>query len=71
MERTLPLAAPIDQTFNIGSVMDTPLDDRDYQIPFPFTGKIRKVTIAVVEPKLSPEDRKRLAEAEAKAADAR
>ena len=48
-----------------------PLDDRDYQIPFPFTGKINKLTIAVDQPKLTPEDVKKLKEAEARAADAR
>jgi arylsulfatase len=71
MERTTPLVEPIDQTFNIGSAIDTPLDDNDYQIPFPFTGKINKLTIAVDQPKLTPEDAKKLKEAEAKASDAR
>jgi arylsulfatase len=67
LERSIPLVLPLDQTFNIGSSMDTPLDDRDYRIPFPFTGKIDKLTIAVEEPKLTSVDVKKLREAAAKA----
>jgi hypothetical protein len=46
------------------------VDDQDYQVPFKFTGKIDKLTITVEPPKLTAEDKKRLAEAEAKANDA-
>jgi hypothetical protein len=63
MEHTIPLALPLDQTFNIGTSGATPVDDRDYKTPFPFTGKINKVTLAVDRPKLTPEDVKRLEEA--------
>ena len=38
-------------------------------MPFKFTGKIDKLTIAIDRPKLTPEDVKKLKEAEAKAAD--
>jgi hypothetical protein len=51
---------PLDQTFNIGSAGSTPVDDRDYQIPFAFTHKINKVTIALDPPKLTAEDVRRL-----------
>src|SRR5262245_38754694 len=34
-ERTIPLALPLDQTFNIGTSGSTPVDDRDYKVPFP------------------------------------
>jgi hypothetical protein len=63
MENTIPLPLPLDQTFNIGTSGATPLDDSDYKTPFPFTGKINKVTLAVDRPKLTPEDVKRLEEA--------
>jgi arylsulfatase len=63
MEHTIPLALPLDQTFNIGTSGATPVDDRDYKTPFPFTGKINKETLAVDRPKLTPEDVKRLEEA--------
>ncbi len=58
-----------DETFDIGSDTGTPVDDRDYQVPFKFTGKIDKLTIAIDQPQLTPEDVKKLKEAEAKAAD--
>jgi hypothetical protein len=69
LERTVPLTLPWDETFDIGSDTGTPVDDRDYQVPFKFTGKINKLTIAIDEPKLTPDDVKKLKEAEAKAAD--
>jgi len=39
MERTLPLILQWDETFDIGSDTGTPVDDKDYQVPFTFTGK--------------------------------
>ncbi|HKB35482.1 MAG TPA: hypothetical protein VKD72_03450 [Gemmataceae bacterium] len=50
--------------------MGTPLDDWDYRILFPFTGKINKLTTSVDQPKLTTEDVTKLEEAEAKANDA-
>ncbi len=47
LERTIPLTLPWDETFDIGSDTGTPVDDPDYQVPFAFTGKIDKLTIAV------------------------
>ncbi len=47
----------------------TPVDDRDYQVPFKFTGKIDKLTIAIDRPRLTPEDEKRLEDAARSAAD--
>ena len=69
MERTVPLTLPWDETFDIGSDTGTPVDDKDYQVPFKFTGKIDKLTVAVEPAKLTPEHEKRLKESEAKAAD--
>ena len=71
MERTVPLVLPWDETFDIGSDTGTPVDDRDYQVPFKFTGKIDKLTIAVAPPVLTPADVKKLQEAAASAADAK
>jgi arylsulfatase len=71
MERTIPLVMPLDQTFGFGSAGDTPVDDRDYQIPFKFTGKIDKLTIALAPPKLTPEDEKKLEGAYRAAQDAK
>ena len=71
MERTIPLVLPWDETFDIGSDTGTPVDDQDYQVPFKFTGKIDKLTIAIAPPVLTPADVKKLQEAAAGAADAK
>lgn len=71
MEHTVPLILQWDDTFDIGEDTGTSVDDRDYQVPFKFMGKIAKLTIAVDEPKLTAEDEKRLIEAAQSAADRR
>ncbi len=71
LEHTVPLTLPWDETFDIGSDTGTPVDDRDYQVPFTFTGKIDKLTITVEPPKLTEEDKKKLAEANLAAQDAK
>ncbi|MCC8946563.1 arylsulfatase [Bradyrhizobium sp. Arg62] len=71
MERSIPLGLPLDQTFNIGTSGATPVDDHDYKVPFPFTGKINKVTLSVDPPKLTAEDEKKLTEASRARQDAR
>ena len=69
LDHTVPLTLQWDETFDIGSDTGTPVDDRDYQVPFKFTGKIDKLTVAIDPPKLTPEDEKRLKEAADRAAD--
>jgi hypothetical protein len=49
----------------------TPVDDRNYQVPFRFTGKIAKLAISIEPPKLTPADKKRLMEAFERAHDRR
>jgi hypothetical protein len=70
LEKTFPLILPWDETFDIGADTGTPVDDQDYQVPFKFTGKILKLTIAVEAPKLTPEDEQKLKQAAASASDA-
>jgi hypothetical protein len=70
MEKTIPLTLPWDETFDIGSDTGTPVDDQDYQVPFAFTGKIGKLTIAVAPPKLTSDDTKKLSDAYRAAQDA-
>ena len=60
MERTLPFILEWDENLDVGSDTGTPVDDRDYQVPFAFTGKINKITLTIDRPKLTPEDEKRL-----------
>ena len=43
LAHTIPASLTFDETFDIGSDTRTPVDDADYQVPFPFTGTIDKV----------------------------
>ena len=60
MERTLPFILAWDENLDVGSDTGTPVDDKDYQVPFKFTGKINKITLTIERPKLTPEDEKKL-----------
>ena len=64
MEHSLPFTLQWDESLDIGSDTLTGVNDADYQTPFPFTGKIDKITLTVDRPKLSPEDEKKLAAAQ-------
>ena len=64
MERTIPLILEWDENLDVGSDTGTPVDDHDYQVPFAFTGKINKITLTIDRPKLTPEDEKKLMEAQ-------
>jgi arylsulfatase len=66
MDQTLPLTKHMDDVYNIGDASGTPVDDKDYQIPFKFTGKIKQLTITVDRPKLSQQDIQKIQEAEHK-----
>ena len=44
----------------MGADTGTPVNDKDYQVPFKFTGKLDKLTLTIDRPKLSPEDIKKL-----------
>lgn len=71
LARTVPLTLPWDETFDIGQDTGTPIDDRDYKVPFIFNGKITRLTIAVDRPKLTDADQKKLADAMRSASDAK
>ena len=64
MESTLPFILQWDENLDVGSDTGTPVDDRDYKVPFAFTGKLNKVTLIINRPKLTPEDEKKLLEAQ-------
>jgi arylsulfatase len=64
MEHTLPLILQWDENFDVGADTGTPVDDKDYQVPFEFTGKLNKLTLTIDRPKLSPEDVKKLMQAQ-------
>ena len=71
MEHTIPFILQWDENLDIGSDTGTPVDDKDYQVPFAFTGKINKITLTIDRPKLSPEDIKKLEAAQRAAAQGR
>lgn len=62
MEHTIPLILQWDETFDISADAGTPVDDKDYQVPFKFSGKLNKLTLPVDRPKLTPADEKMLME---------
>ena len=59
----------IDETFDVGIDTRTPVDDKDYQVPFEFTGKITKLTVKLGPEQLTEADRKVQAELLARAHD--
>ena len=62
MERTIPLILQWDETFDVGADTGTPVDDKDYKVPFEFTGTLAKLTLAIERPTLTPADEKLLME---------
>jgi arylsulfatase len=44
---TIPFIIAIEETFDVGVDTRTPVDDKDYQVPFRFTGKLDKLTVKV------------------------
>jgi arylsulfatase len=68
-EGSLPLVKPLDIAFEIGLSGANSVDDHQYKVPFNFTGKINKVTIALDPPKLTPDDVKKLEASNRSAAD--
>src|SRR5262249_2485858 len=59
MDRTIPLVLQWDENFDIGAGSGTPVAD-DYQVPFPFTGKLNKLTLKIDRPQLTPADVEKL-----------
>jgi arylsulfatase len=44
---TIPFILTIDETFDVGVDTRTPVDDKDYQVPFRFTGNIANVIVKI------------------------
>ena len=64
IEHSMPMIMEWDENFDIGADTGTPVDDKDYQVPFRFTGKLSKLTLSIDRPKLSPADVEKLKEAQ-------
>jgi arylsulfatase len=70
MPKTLPMILQWDESFDIGSDTLTGVNDADYQPPFPFTGKLNKLTVTLDRPQLTADEIKQLEQAQKGAADA-
>jgi len=42
---TIPFLMTIDETFDVGVDTRTSVEDKDYQVPFAFTGKVEKLSV--------------------------
>jgi hypothetical protein len=60
MERTIPITLQWDETLDICADTGTPVDDKDYQVPFRFSGKLNKVTIRLQPRSLPPAEERLL-----------
>jgi arylsulfatase len=60
LSKTQPIVWAWDETFDVGSDTGTPVDDKDYQVPFAFTGMIGKISVDLGESTISPEVNKKL-----------
>jgi arylsulfatase A-like enzyme len=66
---TVPFIMTADETFDVGIDTRTPVDDKDYQVPFRFTGKLDKLTFRLGPVQLTSEDHQIIQHALAKARD--
>jgi len=55
---TIPFIMAIDETFDVGVDTRSPVDDKDYQVPFAFNGKLIKVTLNLKPEAMTAEDQK-------------
>jgi len=66
---TIAFLLPADETFDVGSNTSTPVNDKDYQVPFRFNGKINKLTFNLGPVQLAEQEHQKLEEAVARARD--
>jgi len=55
MSRTVPIILTLDETFDVGRDTGTPVDDKDYEVPFAFTGRLVKLTIDLGPTTVTPQ----------------
>jgi arylsulfatase len=56
MPKSLPVGIGWVETFNVGIDTGTSVDGKDYQVPFPFTGKLDRLTVKLGPEELTPEE---------------
>ena len=69
IEHTIPFLLPADETFDVGVDTRTPVNDKDYQVPFAFTGTIDKLTFKLGREQLAAGDKRAVGEAVSRAHD--
>ena len=69
MPHTIPFIVTVEETFDVGVDSRTGVDDGDYKPPFPFNGKLNKVTFNLGPVVLSEPERKAMHESIIKAKD--
>ena len=68
ISQTIGVRFSLDETFDVGSDMGTPVvEDYVDKMPFEFTGTLNKFVVVLEPENLTPEERKRLLEEEARA----
>ena len=55
LPRTLPFTFAWDEMLDVGMDTGTPVDDRDHQVPFAFTGRLNRITVDIDETSATPE----------------
>jgi arylsulfatase len=66
--RTIPVRFSLDETFDIGMDTGTPVvEDYVDKMPFAFTGTLKKFVVVLEPERLTPEERQRLLQEEARA----
>jgi arylsulfatase len=69
IEHTIPFLVPADETFDVGVDTRTPVNDKDYQVPFAFTGTIDKLTFKLGREQLTAGDKRAVGAAVSRAHD--
>src|SRR5207244_1410835 len=64
---TVPSLFTFDESFDVGVDTRTSVEEKDYQVPFRFTGKLDKLTIKLEPRQLTDADRQKASEMIAKA----
>lgn len=59
---TIPLILQWDESFDVGADTGTPVNDKDYQCPFRFTGKLNRLTLNLKPVEMSATDQQLLRE---------
>ena len=69
LTKTLPFLWQWDETFDVGLDTGTPVNDSDYEVPFPCAGKLEKITFDLGESSVSLESIRAMMEELAKKRD--